>query len=211
LRTDSILVTKAFYFIFEAPLLSGALFFNIKIYKQLLMKTNLVIVLLIASGFFTACSSNNKTAASASDSTSAAQEIKFKSDTIANVYNHYILLKDALVKSDSVAAAEAGTDLAAVLKNIKGCENTAFAATEIGKTTDLAQQRSTFISLSSDIVAMFKNTDLETGSVFVEFCPMANEGKGAYWLASTKEIRNPYYGNEMLECGEVKQEIKHTN
>ena len=176
------------------------------------MKTNLVIILLIASGIFTACSSsNNKTAASASDSTSAAQEIKFKSDTIANVYNQYILLKDALVKSDSVSAASAGTDLAAVLKNIKGCENTSFAAAEIGKTADLTQQRSKFISLSSDIVAMFKNTDLESGSVFVEFCPMANEGKGAYWLASTKEIRNPYYGNEMLDCGEVKQEIKQTN
>ncbi|MDP8212737.1 MAG: efflux RND transporter periplasmic adaptor subunit [Candidatus Zapsychrus exili] len=41
--------------------------------------------------------------------------------------------------------------------------------------------------------------------LYLSFCPMAF-GKGAYWLADTEQIRNPYYGAEMLECGEVKEE-----
>jgi hypothetical protein len=37
---------------------------------------------------------------------------------------------------------------------------------------------------------------------------MANDGNGGYWLSSEPQIKNPYYGDEMLECGEVKEEIK---
>ena len=31
-------------------------------------------------------------------------------------------------------------------------------------------------------------------------------GKGAYWLQDSKEIKNPYYGKSMLECGETQKE-----
>ena len=39
--------------------------------------------------------------------------------------------------------------------------------------------------------------------VYIEFCPMVDGNKGAYWLSLEKEIRNPYYGESMLKCGEV--------
>ncbi|HCN83914.1 MAG TPA: hypothetical protein DIT07_09905 [Sphingobacteriaceae bacterium] len=173
------------------------------------MKTYTIILTLLISGFLAACSSNHKTeTADTAAATDSVKTAEFKNDTIAQVYTHYIKLKDALVKSDVKAADSAASELAIALHTIKGCENTAQNAIEIGKSTDIKDQRSKFISLSSDVIAMFKNTDLLSGSVFVEFCPMANNGKGAYWLASNKEIRNPYYGDEMLDCGEVKQEIK---
>ena len=44
--------------------------------------------------------------------------------------------------------------------------------------------------------------------VYVEFCPMADGDKGAYWASSEKEIRNPYYGASMLTCGEIKSTIQ---
>jgi Cu(I)/Ag(I) efflux system membrane fusion protein len=37
---------------------------------------------------------------------------------------------------------------------------------------------------------------------------MAFDNKGAYWLSETKEIRNPYFGDKMMTCGEVKKEFK---
>jgi hypothetical protein len=46
-----------------------------------------------------------------------------------------------------------------------------------------------------------------SGSIYVQYCPMANEGKGGYWLSSQEEIMNPYYGDDMLHCGEVKETI----
>jgi Cu(I)/Ag(I) efflux system membrane fusion protein len=30
---------------------------------------------------------------------------------------------------------------------------------------------------------------------------------GAYWISDSKEIRNPYFGDAMLTCGEVKKEL----
>ncbi|MBL4862038.1 MAG: DUF3347 domain-containing protein, partial [Crocinitomicaceae bacterium] len=44
--------------------------------------------------------------------------------------------------------------------------------------------------------------------LYQDFCAMYNDGKGAAWLSETKEIKNPYYGNEMLGCGTIQKEIK---
>lgn len=30
---------------------------------------------------------------------------------------------------------------------------------------------------------------------------MANTNKGAFWISEDKEIRNPYYGKQMMTCG----------
>ena len=44
--------------------------------------------------------------------------------------------------------------------------------------------------------------------VYLEFCPMAFDNKGAFWISDDKEIRNPYFGDMMLACGEVKRKLK---
>ncbi len=62
-------------------------------------------------------------------------------------------------------------------------------------------------ALSADIIALMKHTDVNSGNLYVQHCPMANEGEGGYWLAAEKEVRNPYYGDEMLNCGAVKETI----
>jgi Cu(I)/Ag(I) efflux system membrane fusion protein len=43
-------------------------------------------------------------------------------------------------------------------------------------------------------------------TLYLTFCPMAFENKGAYWLADSPEVRNPYFGAKMLTCGEVRAE-----
>lgn len=45
-------------------------------------------------------------------------------------------------------------------------------------------------------------------SLYLDFCPMAFDNKGAFWISSDKEIKNPYFGDKMLKCGEVKRELK---
>ena len=37
---------------------------------------------------------------------------------------------------------------------------------------------------------------------------MANNNQGAIWLSTDKEIKNPYFGDDMLTCGRVIDEIK---
>ncbi|WP_159451921.1 DUF3347 domain-containing protein [Hymenobacter roseosalivarius] len=68
-------------------------------------------------------------------------------------------------------------------------------------------QRQSFVFLSTVMVKSVKAFGYGAQKLYVDYCPMANEQKGAYWLSQTKEIRNPYMGQKMPTCGEVKQEI----
>jgi hypothetical protein len=78
----------------------------------------------------------------------------------------------------------------------------------IGKNGDnIKHQREHFDMLSTDMYDMVKS--FGAGQVlYKEFCPMANEGLGAYWLSESKQIHNPYLGKKMPTCGVVKEEIK---
>ena len=49
---------------------------------------------------------------------------------------------------------------------------------------------------------------LANKTAYYQFCPMANNDKGAYWFSETEEIRNPYFGDTMMGCGETKETIK---
>ena len=43
--------------------------------------------------------------------------------------------------------------------------------------------------------------------VYRVFCPMAFDNKGAEWLQTTADVANPYFGDEMLRCGEIRGKI----
>jgi len=36
---------------------------------------------------------------------------------------------------------------------------------------------------------------------------MAFDKKGAYWISENREIQNPYFGDKMPKCGEIKEEL----
>ncbi len=129
-------------------------------------------------------------------------------DTLINqAYKCYEDLKDVLVTSNASEARIAAAELGAALRKVKGTENTAVLADKIAASTDLVAQRSTFTTLSNDVIKLFKQSEISSGSIYVQYCPMANEGNGGYWLSSQQEIMNPYYGDEMLHCGEVKETL----
>jgi hypothetical protein len=48
-----------------------------------------------------------------------------------------------------------------------------------------------------------KGLKLNTAVVYRQYCPM----KKSYWLSESPAIENPYYGNQMLTCGEVKETL----
>jgi membrane fusion protein, copper/silver efflux system len=50
---------------------------------------------------------------------------------------------------------------------------------------------------------MTESFGLEIDKVYRQFCPMAFDDKGAFWLSESDEILNPYFGDMMLNCGEV--------
>nr|WP_121273021.1 DUF3347 domain-containing protein [Pedobacter schmidteae] len=159
------------------------------------------------------CTNTDKKVAGNSDTTSTtvkttAAGVELKDTKVQAIYNGYIALKDALVGTKFEDAQKAAAVLKTDLANYKGCENTSLIADKIANAKDIKTQRHEFTSLSSDVIALFKHADVVKGTIFIQHCPMANNGDGGDWLAAEQKIQNPYYGDEMMECGRVLEEIK---
>jgi Protein of unknown function (DUF2911)/Protein of unknown function (DUF3347) len=141
----------------------------------------------------------------------------------APVLSAYYGLKDALVADNAKLAAEKGKAMKAALQSIEtkdwtAKQRTAYDAVAKKLETDatyigdnaakIDQQRARFISLSNNIVSITKSLKINEEAAYLQFCPMANDGKGAYWLSKENKVKNPYYGKSMLSCGSVKETLK---
>ena len=126
-----------------------------------------------------------------------------------SVLSVYLELKDALVKTDSKAASAAAKELVAIVdgKDDEMSKKLKTDASQILASNDVNVQRTHFNDLSVNVYAMVKNFSENEETVYKQFCPMAFNNTGAFWLASEKEINNPYFGNKMLHCGMVKEEL----
>ncbi len=123
----------------------------------------------------------------------------------------YYGVKDALVSTDAAKTKTTATALVTALNKVdaaklpaadkKALTTAKTTATAISKTTDVAAQRKQFETLSASMITLVKAT--KPAKSYVQYCPMVK----ASWLSDNKEVRNPYYGNKMLTCGSVKEEI----
>jgi membrane fusion protein, copper/silver efflux system len=77
----------------------------------------------------------------------------------------------------------------------------------ISKAKDIEEQRKHFEPLSDALIESAELFGLTIDMVYVQFCPMAFDDKGAYWLSESDKILNPYFGDMMLTCGEVTKKI----
>jgi membrane fusion protein, copper/silver efflux system len=115
----------------------------------------------------------------------------------------YLRVQAALAadKTDSVKqdAAQIGIAAAALGESAKPLVE---AAERLGRAGDLKAARDAFGQVSERLLAYAKTTGATSpAGVKTAFCPMANKS----WLQTGETIKNPYYGSEMLECGEWKK------
>lgn len=143
-------------------------------------------------------------------------------EALKPLFSHYFEMKDALVNDNFEKAKEAGAMLKSTLEKIDMSlfkddvhavwmeqSNTLETALEhINHLNDIKAIRDQFKNISSSIVAIAESFDPISTSLFIQHCPMADSNKGADWLSQEKEIRNPYFGESMLTCGEVTKTIK---
>jgi membrane fusion protein, copper/silver efflux system len=59
--------------------------------------------------------------------------------------------------------------------------------------------------LSDNMIEAVEYFGLQIERVYKMHCPMAFDDKGADWLSDRDEILNPYFGDMMLRCGEIKK------
>lgn len=141
---------------------------------------------------------------------------------LQEVFTAYVDLKNALVESDAAQvkseAQKVESALAKVdMKLLSGAAHHDWmtyltpmqsSLKSIAASDDVGQQREAFSTLSENLYKSIKAFGLDGREAFYEYCPMAFDNEGAYWLSENDQIANPYFGDKMLTCGEVKERLQ---
>ncbi len=141
---------------------------------------------------------------------------------LSGTFAAYISLKDAFVATDAAAVNEATAKTQQVLaqmdmKLLEGAAHNdwmtyqaelAGALQGIQATDDMEKKRTAFKTVSDALYKSIKAFGLGGATAYYEYCPMAFNNEGAYWLSDNDAIRNPYFGDKMLKCGSVEEMLK---
>ena len=134
----------------------------------------------------------------------------------------YISLKDALVNENAnqaivqVAKMQKSINKVDMLLLLEDAHNIWMKALKpINKNMETIKinknievQRKEFGLLSkklSDAIDVLGVETIKGETLYLEYCQMADNNIGGFWLSYDKEIRNPFFGKKMMNCGEVKK------
>jgi Cu(I)/Ag(I) efflux system membrane fusion protein len=79
---------------------------------------------------------------------------------------------------------------------------------DITSSDDIEFQREAFSRLTEGLITSIKYFGLTVEKVYYQYCPMAFNNKGDFWLSTSDKVLNPYFGERMLNCGEVVEIIE---
>lgn len=141
---------------------------------------------------------------------------------ISKVVDDYINLKNNLVGDKEAQASSQAQSMQTSLNSVdmsllsqeghmiwmSQLDSIKTALNQLIEAQDISQQREGFESLSNVMLQVAKTYPIK-GIYFQQFCPMANDGKGAYWLSEKETIQNPYFGQQMDSCGETIERIEN--
>ncbi len=134
-----------------------------------------------------------------------------------NVLSTYFDLKDAFVNTN---VEDTKTAASKMLQEVNSLKETNLGAMEtehlkkirsmleaISENNDIENQRDHFIVLSENIIAFASNMETFEKPLYIQHCPMVNNNEGADWLSLSEEIRNPYFGEVMMNCGDTQRKL----
>ncbi|WP_262510734.1 DUF3347 domain-containing protein [Brumimicrobium aurantiacum] len=143
-------------------------------------------------------------------------------DALSPLFEAYFKLKNNLVNDDFKAGISSAKEMTTILNKVdmkifKGeahdfwMKRSDVLSKELKKaisTKEIGELRKPFEEISNQLIMILKSFGAMDKAIYIEHCPMVNNNNGADWLSLESEIKNPYYGEAMLKCGEVKQVIK---
>ncbi len=190
---------------------------------------NIISALAITAITFASCNRTDKknTDADVKVETSAtamqSDNMQAQNETpIHGILTGYLQVKNALTNDNGNDAADGGKAISEAMAKLDKSSLSAVQTKAYNAVADdmkenaehihdnsgkIAHQREHFEMLSQDMYDLVKSFT-GTQTLYKDFCPMASDNKGAFWISETKEIKNPYLGKKMPTCGEVKEEIK---
>ena len=139
--------------------------------------------------------------------TPAERTAQIKDTTIAQLYDAYSNLKNALVNADTEEAKAAGQMLDNLTKVNKISDSSLNeAVAEIIHTDNIDLQREQLPVITASLKNLLDG-EIASGTLYYQYCPMAFSGKGGHWISNDKKIYNPYFGSKMMTCGTIEQEL----
>lgn len=194
------------------------------------MRLNHYVWILATAALFAACqqSGTSSSADTTAQTTSGDLQAPFSDefyDSLKVTMTAYYQLSGALVKSDTLAADLAAVSLKQHLDSLPiarlGVDSARQSQLEVNAGDIAAElkglliekggldaRRESFNMVSEMMYDLVKATGLKGSTVYRQYCPMAFNDKGAYWLSDKAEILNPYFGDAMLTCGSVTDTLR---
>jgi hypothetical protein len=120
--------------------------------------------------------------------------------------DQYLRIKDALVSSNPTEAQAAAKHLDSLWTTNSPGDQLLSSVRQIASTSDLDAQREAFYSLTQAYLVSLESKPGED-TLYLQFCPMAFDYEGATWISREKAVMNPYFGDEMLNCGVVRKPL----
>jgi len=117
----------------------------------------------------------------------------------------YLALGERLAADRSDGLREAAAALVqatASRKGSAGVEEIEAAAARIGD-GDIESARAAFREVSHALLRHLDTDAAAREGLTLVYCPMTFDNSGGYWVQRGEQIRNPYEGSRMLECGAV--------
>ncbi|HKC57144.1 MAG TPA: SCO family protein [Vicinamibacterales bacterium] len=118
---------------------------------------------------------------------------------LSAVMDPYVRIQQALNLGKLDGIRERAREVAAQAKALgPDAEAIRLAATAIDRPLEIAAVRTAFGTLGDALIAYAKERHAPFGAgVKVAYCPMVRK----YWLQRGETIQNPYYGQQMSDCG----------
>jgi Cu(I)/Ag(I) efflux system membrane fusion protein len=131
------------------------------------------------------------------------------------IYAAYLDAQESLASDDLGGFVQAASDLEKAVGFVEevglvgeplGSWRRAAARLRLDRpVTTIVDARARFERMSDAVIALQKTFGHHGSETWhVAYCPMAFDNKGAEWLQRGTTINNPYFGDEMLRCGEIR-------
>lgn len=149
----------------------------------------------------------SETARMLEDLSSSNYEGKKSDSQASDVVAAYLTLKTALVQTNAKFAKAAAQELAKKIAKDEALSSLKSETEAIASTEDVEVQREHFSTLSDQFYEYLKENPVKDKKLYRQFCPMAFDNEGAHWISAEEEIKNPYFGDKMMKCGKVTDEL----
>lgn len=142
-------------------------------------------------------------------------------DQLSHLVSAYFELQEALAADSSDQASQAVEKITATLSAVDSATLEASlqkiwidhliglnaALKSLRGKNSIEDLRHGFLPLSNQLIKTMQLFPAAQVKVYQAFCPMAFDDQGGAWLQKDEVINNPYFGDMMLRCGEIQDQL----